>query len=458
MNKSVSKPFVSFMSNASHDVTGSAHVLKFKQYTMLLDCGWIQQSDILSDYKANREQVANLKPRTIQYVCVSHLNLDHHGAIPAMIAKGMNAHIFVPTGSIPFLRLMWEDSLRIMQGDCEKIHRHHGIKAPPLYDERDIENAINRCIEVDIHTPYHINQDMTLTYFNAGHIYNSCQMLIELHDGPIVKRVMYSGDIGSPTHRPFVAPRENPGFADLAICEATYSAKGRVNSIKDRDKDIAKIKSIVSESNKILMATFSLDRCQSLLSILYNNGIMDEIPVVLDSPLASKFCALWPDVDGWPKPMEKVKVITDPIESKELQMSNRHMLILASSGTLSGGRAVSHLKTLLPDPRNHLIFTGYTQENSIASLIKSNQKQININGELVDNNANFTALMSMSSHANYNELLDYYADELRYNKIAIVHSDWRHKTEFCHTLQDRLVEQGKSARVICCQQDSRVYI
>lgn len=457
-NKNVKKPYLLFPSNASTDVTGSAHLLRFKEYTMLLDCGWIQGSDILTDYKANRDQVLKLKPRTITYVAISHLNIDHHGLLPAMVSKGMSAHIYVPSGSIPFLKIMWEDTFKIMQSDCEKIQKKHGIRAPLLFEENDIEKALNRCVEVEPLSKYQINEYMTLTYYPAGHIHGSCQMFIELKDGNIIKRVGYTGDIGGNSIRPFVAPRQTLPFADCIIGECTYSAKGRINSIKDRDKDIEKIKTIVRDYNKILMATFSLDRCQTLLSLLYDNGIMDEIQVYLDSPLAQKFCEIWPDEYNWPRPLNKVKFIKDTQESKALQLSNEHCLILAGSGTLTGGRAVSHLKTLLPNPKNHLIFTGYTQENSVASLIKSNQKTIVIDGVEVENNSNYTALVSMSSHANHDELLEYYGVMCRFNKIVLVHSNQNTKIEFSNELQDYLHSQGKSARAIASNEDCRIYL
>ena len=77
---------------------------------------------------------------------------------------------------------------------------------------------------------------------------------------------------------------------------------------------------------------------------------------------------------------------------------------------------------------------------------------------MVSNNANITELRSFSSHASYEELMDYYAHQCRYNKIALVNGNYEDKVEFAHTLQDELISQGKSARVICTQENQKIYI
>lgn len=51
--KTTTTPYVKFIGNSSTEVTGSCHLVRFKNYAILLDCGMIQGHDIVSDYKAN---------------------------------------------------------------------------------------------------------------------------------------------------------------------------------------------------------------------------------------------------------------------------------------------------------------------------------------------------------------------------------------------------------------------
>ena len=361
--KGTSKPYISFIGNSSTDVTGSMHLVRFKKYVILLDCGLIQLNDPMSSYKANREQLKKVKPREVDYVILSHLHIDHTGLLPALFAKGAQPHVYIPYGSKSILKLLWEDSMKIMQSDCLKLERKHGMKAPPFYTQEDINRALDRCIEVEYFEEYKTNPDMSFTYYPAGHITSSAQIELVLTEGNTTKRIGYTGDIGGPTLRPFTRPRKPLPFVDVLIGENTYNALTRPNKASDRAKDLEKIQTIVSEANKILIPSFSLQRTQEILRVLRELNV--DIPVYLDSPLSQKICHIWEDDTFQSQVMNWANLhqINSWEESQALQNSNEHCIILSASGFLNGGRAVSHLKTLLPDPRNHIIFIGYSGEN-----------------------------------------------------------------------------------------------
>lgn len=459
--KGTSKPYINFLGNSSTDVTGSMHHIRFKKYSMLIDCGLIQLNDPVTSYKANAEQLKRIKPTEIDYVILSHLHVDHSGLIPALFARGCHAHIYVPVGSLPFLKLLWLDSMKILQSDSMKLSKH-GIKASPFYNEEDIDKALMRCIEVEYNKPYEINSDMIFTYYPAGHIIHSAQVYLVLKEGSITKHIGYTGDIGGETLRVYTEPRFDLPFCDLLIGENTYNVPTRPNKHKDRENDLLKIETIISESNKILIPTFSLGRTQEILTVLYNlwqGGKIDDVPIYLDSPLSQKICAIWDGDGDWDKVKhwKNLHIINEWTESVALQNRHEHCVIISASGFLSGGRVLSHLKTVLPDPKSHLIFIGYAGENNLASQIKSNQSDVYFDGMFVPNNANITELRSFSSHASYEELMDYYC-RLRYNKIALVHGEQNGKVDFCHVLQDKLSTQGKSARVVCVNQNQKIYL
>ena len=455
--KGTSKPYVSFIGNSAIDVTGSMYLIRFKKYVTLLDCGLIQLNDPFINYKRNIEQLKKIKPKEIDYIILSHCHIDHSGLIPALYAKGCQAHAYVPKGCIPFLKLLWEDSMKIMESDCRKLS-NHGLKANPFYTTEDIDKTINRCIEVDYFEEHFINQDMFFEYYPAGHIIHSAQVVLTLNEGFVKKRIGYTGDIGE-GKRVYTEPRIDLPFVDLLIGENTYNQPTRPSKIKDRIKDIEKIFTISEQSNKILIPTFSLGRTQEILTLLYDMTIDMDVPIYLDSPLAQKLCDIWDDevFQNEIMKMPNLHLINSWVESQVLQNENKHCIILAGSGFLTAGRSLPHLKTLLPDRNNHVIFCGFSGENNLASQIKIGQKIIKIDNDYVFNNARITCLYSFSSHASYEELLDYYS-ELRYNKIALVHGDIRYKPKFCNTLQDRLHSQGNAAKVVCINEGTKIYI
>ena len=460
--KGTAKPYVKFISGSATGVTGSAHLVRFKNYSILLDCGLEQGHDIMTDYQANKDFLHKIRAKDIQYIILSHCHVDHSGLIPALFAKGCQAHVYVPTGSIPLLRLLWADSLKIHQSDCLKLQKKHGRKFAPFFTEDDVDTALGRCIEINFNEETVLNQDVKVEYLSAGHILYSAQIYLELHQGYQIYRVGYTGDIGGFTPRPFTAPRQSTPFCDLMIGECTYNTSTRPNSIKDRPKDVEKIISVVNESHKILFPCFSLQRTQELLLNLYMLWEMKDlpdIPVYLDSPLAIKICNMWPDIEMWDEVMnwKNLKFINEATDSKALQMSNEHCIIVSASGFLNGGRVLSHLTTVLPNENNTIMFIGYAGENNLASKIKANEPIVEVNGVLVENKAKIVELRSFSSHASYEELIDYYT-EIPYNKICLVHGEMNGKVEFAKSLKNKLASNGKSARVIAVNADTKIYI
>lgn len=462
-SRGTKNPYVSFIGSSATGVTQSCYLVRFQKYNILLDCGLYQESDICTNYKRNQELLRKIKVKDLDWIILHELHIDHTGLIPALYAKGCNAHVYVPEGSIPFLKLLWYDSFKIMQADCDKLVKKHGMKASPLFYEKDIERALNRCIEVPYFNLTQIVGNIWFEYYPSGHIIHSAQVYLEMHEGYTIKRLGFTGDIGGPTHRPYTTPRLTLPFVDLLIGESTYNAKSRINNARDRANDIAKIKTVVAEAQKILIPAFSLQRTQELLKVLYDmwkQGDLPDIPIYLDSPLAQKICNIWNDDDfdhnilGW----KNLHFIHDYPDSVALQNRSEHCIILSASGFLNGGRVVSHLKSILPNPQSTVLFVGYSGENNLASQIKSGQKTVVVDGVELRNNAKIVDLRSFSSHASREELMDYYSDMCRYNKLCLVHGEFEGKVEFTHELQDDLVAQGNSARVIAVNQDAKIYI
>lgn len=454
--KGTSRPYVQFLGNSAIDVAGSLNLLRFKRYCLLLDAGWAQGFDVMTSYRQNKDQIKKVKCKEIDYIILSHLHIDHTGLVPSLFAKGCHAHVYVPLGSIPFLKLMWEDSFKIHLQDCQKLQNKHGTKATPLYSPADIESALNRIVEIPYNAPYQINETITLTYYPAGHILHSAQVYLEFREGSVIKRVGYTGDIGIRL-QPYTKPIEPLPFCNLLIGESTYNTPTRPNKTRDRAKDLEKIQSVVEEFNKVLIPCFSLQRTQVMLEVLCSEIKTGNKTIYLDSPLASKFCAIWNDSLKWQDIMKQIKVIDSYESSVALQESNEHCIILSASGFIQGGRIISHLKTALDKPTTCVIFCGFAGENNLASQIKGRQKEVNIDGTIVKNRANIVELRSFSSHASYEELMMYYGKDIRCDKLALHHGEFEGKVAFANTLQNNLIAQGKSSRVIATNADTKIY-
>src|SRR5690554_8197547 len=96
-------------------------------------------------------------------------------------------------------------------------------------------------------------------------------------------------------------------------------------------------------------------------------GKIPQLPVYLNSPMAIKATEIFIKhhkehklnhaqcelIDG------KTQFVRTVEESIELDAARYPCIIISASGMASGGRVLHHLKTLLPNPRNSVVFAGF---------------------------------------------------------------------------------------------------
>ena len=66
-------------------------------------------------------------------------------------------------------------------------------------------------------------------------------------------------------------------------------------------------------------------------------------------------------------------------------------------------------------------------------------------------------LLSFSSHMQREDLLNYYSDG-NFDKIAVVHSEFKSKVTFCSELQERISKKNKTGKVICVNKSTEILL
>jgi metallo-beta-lactamase family protein len=92
-------------------------------------------------------------------------------------------------------------------------------------------------------------------------------------------------------------------------------------------------------------------------------------------------------------------------ESKRLNDLKGPRIIISSSGMLTGGRVLHHLRRLLPDPKNLLVLVGYQAAGTRGRALQDGAKVLKMHGEYIPVRAQFISLDTLSAHADRNELL-----------------------------------------------------
>ena len=131
-------------------------------------------------------------------------------------------------------------------------------------------------------------------------------------------------------------------------------------------------------------------------------------------------------------------------------------IVLSSSGFCTNGRILSYLHEYLSDENSMICFSGYVGDNnSYLSYRVKNYKEnkvIKISGDSVANKADCISLMTMSSHANRRDLLEY-GSSVNTEKLILLHGSVEAKNSLKEDLQKEISKKDKSFKVVAATKD-----
>ena len=444
----------------------------------LIECGLIQEAHtVLENYKRNRDYIRKIKSGEIEFVIVGHLHADHIAMIPALFNNpNCKARIIVPAKSTLIMREMLLDCAYINQRDTEYLSLKQGKNIPPLYTENEVFRAMEHVEEYESGAIVELSPELSIRYTPAGHIMLSQQMELYLKNNGHIKKLLFTSDLGNTItqNNKFYMENFQPvSTAELAFVECTYAARNRTMTLQDYQKDLMKIKTVITQycinsNNRILIPTFSLDRCPYFLWILYNLFGDDEsfdVPIVVDSPLTIRLLHIYSSIlEDNKKEMfdqmlkwKNLRLIVEPEESKAAIADKGRKVILSSSGMLTAGRSIKWTQSILPRENDCILFCGYSGENTLAWKIKhaNEQKTISINGTPVKNRCQIVDLKSFSSHMQREQLINYYKS-IRCEKLYLIHGNGKDKLDFKHDLEKAINDCLKTTKVVAVNKGMKI--
>jgi metallo-beta-lactamase family protein len=466
---------ISFVGSNSSSVTGSMTLIEFANKKILLEAGLYQSSNMKESYEINNRRF-DFKPTQIDYIFLNHNHADHSCLLPRLYANGCKAKIITPRDSSKFLNILLKDSCRIMNSDREYLIKKHNKALMPIYNIEDVETTLEYIEEYNFNELYKIDDVVSFMFVPSGHIIRAAQLVLYITQNGHTKKLLYTSDIGNLNLcgiKPFIEPFEPVEKADIAIVESTYANRERCIGIKDYQKDLEKMKSIINETcilreSRVLIPSFSMDRSQFLLKILYDlfgNDTSFDIPIIVDSPMTCKIFDVYSEIlTGKDKELfdkminwKNVRFIRESDESRSVVGDKSPKVIISSSGMLTKGRSKNYCKSLLPDENACILFCGFSVSGSLASKIKDGkeQKTITIDNKPIRNRCNIVGLSSLSSHIQRNDMINYYSD-ISCNAIYLVHGNMEGKIELAKDLKVRLEEENKSTKVIVTNKSTKV--
>ena len=428
---------------AAREVTGSCHELRIADKRILLDCGLFQGR---RREAAEKNAAFGFDPKKdIDAVILSHAHMDHAGRIPLLYKKGFAGPIFCTYATQDLTEVMLQDSAYIQEKDEEYFRKHlTGSMMPsagPLYTQSDAKECMKLFVGKNYGERFQVIPGVTCTLLEAGHILGSAMLYLEIEAGGKIVRIGFSGDIGRNT-LPIIRDPEAMPSVDYLLCESTYGDRRHEDIVTARDKLREVIVRTAARGGKVLIPAFSLERTQEIvydLHVLWDERQIPAIPIVIDSPLASRVTEIFRkhpecyDQDMYDRFLKKAHSpfqfslvsYTETVEqSKELNGARGPIVIMAGSGMCEAGRIRHHLRNELGDPRNTVLAVGYMAENTLGRRVLDPKiTEVKIFDEPVRKKAEIQSINAYSGHADMNDLDRFIQSVQGLRGLFIVHGE-----------------------------------
>jgi len=395
---------------AAGTVTGSKYLIANGKQRILLDCGLFQ------GLKKNRErnwEEPPVDPKTIDAVVLTHAHIDHSGYLPVLVKKGYRGPIYCTTATKELCNILLPDSGYLQEEEARYLNKERATKhepALPLYTEKEAEASLKFLKTVPFDTDVDLGNGLHFRYTRAGHILGSA--CVHVTSGG--KTLVFSGDVGRPDGPVMKAP-EPIEHADFLVIESTYG--NRLHAQEDVADLLADVVRRTTErQGTLVIPSFAVGRTQAILHIfseLLAQGRIPHVPIYLNSPMAIDATEIYCAHAGEHRLSERecremfavAEMVRSPEASKALNSTDGPAIIISASGMATGGRVVHHLKTLLPDPNNTVLFVGFQAPGTRGEQMLSGAGEIKIHGQLVPVRAEIVVMHGLSAHADYAELI-----------------------------------------------------
>lgn len=394
----------------SDTVTGSCQHLEWLGGNFLVDAGLFQGVDE-KKHKNQKERVIDAK--MLDAVFLTHAHLDHCGYLPRLAYEGLNCPIYCSRATRDLAELVMLDSASIMQNDAKSANKgvvKEKFRKEPLYRTQDVQRVLNLMRVVDWEEE-RTHAGISFSFQRAGHIPGAASVAI-WPQGETDRKILFSGDLGRDDDL-LVLPPEVRGKFKAIVMESTYG--NRIHTSRDAEDSSFQllpelIKRIKGKRSIMLIPSFSIARSQMILFLL--KKMMEEdkglkVPVYMDSPMGLKANELFTkhhhELKLGKEEMEALflfcQTIKESWEETSREKEGGPQILISSSGMLTGGKVMEHLKEIAPEKNNILFFPGYLGDDTLGRQIADGAKLVSVTGDEIEIECEVYQAKDLSSHA-----------------------------------------------------------
>lgn len=444
---------------AAQGVTGSCHLLDTGTARILVDCGLYQGSRKLRD---ENEAPFGFDPASIDAVLLTHAHLDHCGRLPLLVKQGFRGPILCTSATEELARLVLMDTARLQEEEAARTQRRkaqgkriHGMEEEALYDSDDVEAALALFKSVAAYgQSLDVKPNVKATFQDAGHILGSANILVEASANGRSRRIVFSGDVGSPRHPIIQDPTPAPP-ADAVVMETTYGGRSH-RSMEETSKEfLAAINATVKAGGNVVVPTFALERAQEVIydlrEAVERKLLPEGLRVFVDSPMATgateifrqhpecfdaETLAVLKDRDPFDFP--GLAFTQGREESKAINAVRSGAVILAGAGMATGGRVQHHLEQILPRPECAVVFVGFAAQGTPARQLIDGAQTLRLFGQEIPVRAAIHTINGFSGHGDHATLMAWHGRSACQGVTFLVHGE----PEAAQALRTDLEAQG----------------
>lgn len=442
---------------AVRTVTGSQHLIRVNNHTILLDCG-LYQGRRQASYERNVQ--LPFAAEEVDVMVLSHAHIDHSGNIPNLVKSGFRGDIFCTYATRDLCALMLQDSAKIQHYDVAYLNKKAQSSGQkpigPIYTLEDALISLQYFASVAYGRTREIVPGVWLTLYDAGHMLGSAIVALDIEDRAAGRqqRLVFSGDLGRPG-QPILRDPTRLQEADILILESTYGDREHPDAI-NQDRQLAEvINQTARQRGKVIVPAFAVGRTQELVyrihRLLRSGAIEVDIPIYVDSPLAIDATGVYrlhPEAydeetsrflleeAGDPFGFKRMLYTRSVEQSKELNEREGPAVIISASGMAEAGRILHHLAHNIEDTRNTILIVGWQAPDTLGRRLVEKTSRVYILGNPYTVRARVLTINGLSAHADRTELQEWLgAFKRRPEAIFLVHGDEEVSLAFADTLR-----------------------
>ncbi len=423
---------LTFLGGAS-EVGASCTLMHIVGHRLLIDGG---MRPAAREGQSRLPDLTLLETAPPEALLITHAHIDHTGALPLIASLYPHIPIYATESTRVLTEILLRDSVKIMEQE--------GLKPDgetPLYSAEQVDLLLARIRPVGFHQPFApipSAPEVTVQYLPAGHILGAAMLYFETPEGTL----LHTGDISVTDQRTIKGlDIQKLLQADLMICEGTYGSRSHTNRKEEERKLAETVQAVLARGGRVLLPAFAVGRSQEIVLILKSyraSGYVSPVPIYLDGMVRSMCTAyqmqshdLHPSLQRYLTNARR-PLFADPdlhifaVRSFERTMLTQRkdpMIVISSSGMLTGGASPLYAATMAAREQDAIIFSGYQDEESPgAALLKAQQGETVRVGDQRFSLTCQVARYNLSGHADGEQIV-HAVTKVAPKRLILVHGD-----------------------------------